>query len=121
MPFKKWLEEALCRLEEWLGGDYTPLEHVGYAVLMQLGALALFGWLNYHAALAAGTASGIAFFLGREHAQAEKRWRKEWGVRDDLSGFDLRYWDWGSILDLLCPVVACFAVAVLALVIYQKI
>lgn len=98
-------------LKDWLGGDYTPLEHVAYAVAMQAGALFAFGWVNFYAALFAGTALGIGFFAGREHAQAEKRWRSEWGQRTVLSGFDLRRWDRGSICDLLCPVVACGLVA----------
>jgi len=94
--------------------DYTPLEHAGYAVLMQVGMLATLGWLNFWAGLAAGTMLGVGFFVGREHAQAEKRWKKDWGRMTHFSGFDLRKWDRGSILDLVCPVVSCTLVGWLA-------
>lgn len=99
------------RLLRILFDDYTPLEHAAYAVAIQLVVLALFGWFDFHAALAGGTMLGIGFFVGREHAQAERRWQPQWGPLTDFSGFNLRKWDRGSVLDLAWPVVACVVVA----------
>lgn len=95
--------------------DRTNFEHAAYAVAMQLGVMAIFGWLHFYAALAAGTALGIGFFVGREHAQAEQRLANRYA--DPVwPAFDMRMWDWNSRWDLIFPAVACGVVAVLLLV-----
>lgn len=59
----------------------------------------------------------IAFFAGREHAQAEYRWVQEFGAgkRTNMplwAGFDPRAWDSASFLiDLVLPGVAAVLAA----------
>lgn len=77
----------------------TNFEHAAYALLMQAVIGGLAGdWL-------AGACFGAAFFLGREHAQAQDQYRL-----GDFSAFDLRKWDWDARLDLLFPLIAVAAV-----------
>jgi len=56
-----------------------------------------------------------AFYVGREHAQAEYRWIAEFGhgKRSNMpwwGGFDYRAWDAVSMLDWLAPALMCSAV-----------
>lgn len=107
------MREALSHI------DRTNFEHAAYAVAMQLGVLALFGRLDFYAALAGGTLLGVGFFIGREHAQAEKRWNPAWGRGTVWSAFDMRRWDWNSRWDLIFPVVACALAALTALALHD--
>lgn len=83
--------------------NQTNFEHAGWALLMQ----AIIGLLTHN--WWAGAAFGAAFFLGREHAQAQRRYNL-----GDFDAFDLRIWSLDARLDLVCPVVAVLAVAGLA-------
>jgi hypothetical protein len=81
----------------------THFEHAGYALLMMLPIGLLTG--NWWA----GAAFGAAFFLGREHAQAQIKYKL-----GDFAAFDVRKWSTDAKLDLLFPVVAVVAVAMIA-------
>ena len=92
--------------------DLSPVYHAMLAVAAQatIGLLTGNWW--------AGAAFGAAFYLGREHAQAEQRWIKEFGDgrRSNMpawGGFDPRVWcnDVASWLDWVLP---SFAVVILA-------
>lgn len=73
----------------------TNFEHAGYAAVMMAAVGLLTGnWL-------AGALFGFAFFLGREHAQAQKAY----GL-GDFQAFDLRKWDWDARLDLIFPAIS---------------
>jgi hypothetical protein len=89
----------------------TNFEHAAYALLMILPFGLLGEWI-------AGAAFGAAFFLGREHAQAEYRWIKTFGdgKRSNMpawGGFDPRVWrgEHDALLDWIVPVVAVVATA----------
>jgi hypothetical protein len=72
----------------------THLEHLIYALLMQaVIGLSSGNWW-------AGAAFGAAFFLGREHAQAQRAYQL-----GDFRAFDFRLWSLDARFDLLCPVV----------------
>lgn len=80
----------------------TNFEHAFYAVLMQVVVfLVTNNWWT-------GAAFGMAFFLGREHAQAQIKYDL-----GDFAAFDIRRWNLDARLDLIFPVVAT---AVLALI-----
>lgn len=73
----------------------TNFEHALFAVLMQcVIGFATGNWF-------AGAAFGFAFFLGREHAQAQKSLNL-----GDFKAFDVRKWELDAKLDLLFPAVA---------------
>lgn len=82
--------------------NITNLEHAGYSLVLLLG--------TYLATrnLTAGVLFGIAFFLGREHAQAQRNYNL-----GDLEA--LAFWKWSldAQLDLLFPVVACIGVGLI--------
>lgn len=94
----------------------TNWEHVGYALAMQAGIGLIYGdWW-------AGAAFGAAFFLGREHSQAEERYiaanggkryetpqRAEWAVI-----YQRQWWDVDSLLDWIMPAAAVIAAALIA-------
>lgn len=61
-------------LKEFFGGDYTPLEHLAYAILIQLIVTLALYWLDPFLAIGAGAAAPIGFFFGREHAQQQDYW-----------------------------------------------
>ena len=90
----------------------TNFEHAAIALIMQafIGLLTGNWWM--------GAAFGTAFFIGREHAQAEDRYIEanggsryktpqapEWAV------FNLKYWDRDALLDWIIPMVAVVLVA----------
>jgi hypothetical protein len=92
--------------------DLSPVYHALLALAAQtaIGLLTGNWW--------AGAAFGAAFYLGREHAQAEYRWIKEFGdgKRSNMpawGGFDPRVWsnDVASWLDWVLPL---FTVVILA-------
>ncbi len=84
----------------------TNFEHAGYALLMQavIGLLTGDWW--------AGAAFGAAFFLGREHAQAQAE-VDDYGLHGDFAAFKVWEWSLDAKLDLLFPVVAVIIVGVL--------
>lgn len=89
--------------------DFTPLYHAISAIAMQLIIGALTG--NFWA----GAAFGAAFYIGREHTQAEYRWIKLFGEGKRANmpwwgGFDKKAWDTGSVLDFVAPIVGVIAV-----------
>lgn len=92
--------------------DITPVEHAVIAVVVQTAWALLTGdWW-------AGAAIGTAIFIGREHAQAEYRYvdanggkRYETPLPPEIGCLRSRYWDVGSILDVVAPAVACVGVA----------
>ena len=80
------------------------LEHPAYALLfMAIIGLLTGNWL-------AGACFGVAFFLGREHAQAEYRVIEHFyeGKRANMpwyGGFEPRGWNVKSILDFVLPII----------------
>ena len=94
----------------------SHLEHTIIALVMQaiLGLLTGDWWI--------GAAFGAAFFLGREHAQAEERYIEANGgsryhtpVAPEWAVFNLRWWDRDALLDWITPTVAVVAVALLSM------
>ena len=82
--------------------NQTNFEHAGYAVLMQVVVGLLTGnWL-------AGALFGFAFFLGREHAQAQAK--IGYTLKGTFEAFDIRKWSLDAKLDLLFPAIAVLAV-----------
>ena len=81
------------------------LEHSAYALLfMAIIGLLTGNWL-------AGACFGSAFFVGREHAQAEYRVIEHFyeGKRANMpwyGGFEPRGWDRKSLMDFLLPIAA---------------
>lgn len=68
----------------------------------------------------AGAAFGSAVFIGREHAQAEYRYIKANGGKryhtplpPEIGCLRMEYWDKGSMLDWIAPVVGTLVVALL--------
>jgi hypothetical protein len=93
--------------------DLTPYQHAVAAVATQaLFGLATGGWVL-------GGLVGCAWFIAREHTQAEYRWIAAFadGKRAAMpwwGGFDPRAWSLDSLLDWLVPVLACAGVALAA-------
>lgn len=86
--------------------NQTNFEHAGYAALMQLVIGLVTGdWF-------AGACFGIAFFLGREHAQAQDK--LGYTFKTTFEAFDVRKWSRDAQLDLLFPVVTCLIILVIA-------
>ena len=78
--------------------NQTNFEHAGYAALMQLVIGIISGdWF-------AGACFGIAFFLGREHAQAQAK--LGYTFKTTFQAFDVRKWSLDAQLDLLFPIIA---------------
>lgn len=106
-------------LKEFLGGDYTPLEHVVIALAIQVVILLLL-WpiIGFIGAVAAGTASGAAAFCGREHAQAERRLVDRGLTLQQATMQALKFWEWnrGSVMDMVCPFVVVLIVGVVLLI-----
>jgi len=92
--------------------DLSPVYHALLAVAAQVLISLLTG--NWWA----GAAFGAAFYIGREHAQAEYRWIKSFGEgkRSNMpawGGFDPRVWtgNYASLADWLVPAVVVVGVA----------
>jgi hypothetical protein len=82
--------------------NQTNFEHAGYAALMQLVIGLITGdWF-------AGACFGIAFFLGREHAQAQDK--LGYTLKTTFQAFDVTKWSKDAQLDLLFPVVTCLVI-----------
>ena len=88
----------------------SNFQHALWAVLFQvpLGLVTGNFWL--------GVAFSSGFFLGREVAQREYKLTNGGSVKDlkPWAGFDILKWGLDAKLDLLFPVVATVAVAVLS-------
>lgn len=86
------------------------LEHPAYAlVFMAIIGLLTGNWF-------AGACFGSAFFLGREHAQAEYRVIQKFyeGKRANMpwyGGFEPRGWNMKSMLDWILPTVLTIAIS----------
>ena len=88
--------------------NQTNLEHTLFALLMQLviGLITGNWWI--------GAAFGAAFFIGREHAQAEAKVRKEgWAKYPEFECFAPRYWSLDAVLDFVVPTLAVVAMALI--------
>lgn len=88
--------------------NVSNFEHAIFALAMQISiGLATGNWW-------AGAAAGAFFFLGREHAQFEKKLTSGGPVGDlnPFAGFQFWKWNLDSKLDLVLPVVATIAVAI---------
>ena len=89
------------------------LEHSAYALLfMAIVGLLTGNWF-------AGACFGSAFFVGREHAQAEYRVIQKFydGKRANMpwyGGFERRGWDMKSMLDWILPTVFTMTIALLS-------
>lgn len=86
----------------------TNFEHAICALLLQMAIGLLTGnwWI--------GAAAGAFFFLGREHAQFERKLVAAGGsvlALNPLAGFQVWKWSLDAQLDLVFPVVATLAVA----------
>ena len=88
------------------------LEHSAYALLfMAITGLLSGNWF-------AGACFGSAFFVGREHAQAEYRVIQKFyeGKRANMpwyGGFERRAWDLKSILDFGLPTIVTAIVLII--------
>ena len=86
--------------------NQTNFEHAGFAALMQLVIGLVTGdWF-------AGACFGIAFFVGREHAQAQDK--LGYTLKTTFQAFDVRKWSLDAQLDLLFPVVTCLIILAIA-------
>jgi hypothetical protein len=86
--------------------NQTNFEHAGYAALMQLVIGLVTGdWF-------AGACFGIAFFVGREHAQNQDK--LGYTFKTTFQAFDVRKWSRDAQLDLLFPVIACCMIMLIA-------
>ena len=95
------------------------LEHSAYALLF----MAIIGLLTNN--WFAGACFGSAFFVGREHAQAEYRVIQKFyeGKRANMpwnGGFEIRAWDLKSILDFVLPIAATAIALVIIAIINTK-
>lgn len=86
--------------------NQTNFEHAGYALLMQtvISLITSNWWI--------GAAFGAAFFIGREHAQAEAKVRKDgWAKHPYFECFAPRYWSLDAVLDFVVPALAVVTTA----------
>lgn len=102
--------------KEFIGGDYTPLEHAAYALLMGcavvIGTFLFTGDISVLAAVLFPT----GFFLGREHAQAEAKIKKKQPelALPEFAAFAIWKWNWGSQMDFYAPFAAVLVTGWLA-------
>lgn len=89
----------------------TNFEHAAYAMLIQAAIGLITGdWF-------AGACFSVAFFLGREHAQAEERYIKaNGGVRanakwPEFGALQPKLWNIDSVLDFVAPAVCVVLMA----------
>jgi hypothetical protein len=88
----------------------TNIQHPAFALLfMGIVGLLTGNWF-------AGACFGSAFFVGREHAQAEYRVIQKFydGKRANMpwyGGFEPRGWDMKSMLDWILPTVLTIAIS----------
>ena len=94
----------------------SHFEHNIIALVMQaiLGLLTGNWWI--------GAAFGAAFFIGREHAQAEERYIEANGgsryhtpVAPEWAVFNLKWWDRDAMLDWIAPTASVLVVALLSM------
>ena len=95
----------LEKLKTFLGGDFTPVEHLVVAVVLQLLLTFIFIWLGLLVSISIGTTAGICVFVGREHAQAESKLRKTLGEKAVIEALKFWKWDYPSQMDLYLPAI----------------
>lgn len=106
-------------LRDFLGGDFTPLEHSVYGFFIQTIVMACLWGLDPMLAIGAGAAAPIALYFGREHAQQQAFF----SGGDDYEGHSLGVleaakfwkWDWPSQMDLYCPTATTLILALIIL------
>lgn len=91
-------------LREFFGGDFTPVEHALYGLLMQVVAIGICKLLGFTDYITMGTLVPILWFWGREHAQAESLLRKN-TTYPELRALAFWQWKYASQMDWYCPVV----------------
>jgi len=97
-------------LADQVGVNRTNFEHAFFASLMQIVIGLVSGnWF-------AGGCFGIAFFLGREHAQAQAT--IGYSLVKTFQAFDVRKWSLDAQLDLLFPVIACLVIYSISLYVF---
>ena len=103
------------KLKEFLGGDYTPLEHVLYGLVIQLIVTLSLWYFSSLLAIGAGVGGVIGIYFGREHANQQDYWSGP----DKLSPLEAaKFWKWDypSKMDLFCPVISTLIIAVIFLI-----
>jgi hypothetical protein len=97
-----WLTNLISKqatLASQIGVNRTNFEHAFFAALMQIVIGLVFGnWF-------AGACFGIAFFLGREHAQYQDT--IGYTIKSSFQAFAFWKWKLDAQLDLLFPIIAC--------------
>lgn len=95
----------------------TNLEHAVVALLIMAAFQVAFVFLGLPIGNWVGAVAGAFFFLGREYTQAERAIAKARGVTilslRWYTALDFRLWSRDAKLDLVCPVAACLAAALL--------
>lgn len=85
--------------------NISNIAHAGLALLFQaiVACLAYFFGVNAFGAAVMGALFAVAFYFGREVAQAERKaGGTPWYV-----GFNVANWSEDAVFDLLFPLVAC--------------
>jgi hypothetical protein len=86
-------------LTSQIGVNHTNFEHAFFAAVMQIVIGLVFGnWF-------AGGCFGVAFFLGREHAQYQHT--IGYTIKSSFQAFAVWKWKLDAQLDLLFPIIAC--------------
>ena len=100
-----WLTNLISKqatLASQIGVNRTNFEHAFFASLMQIAIGLVFGnWF-------AGACFGIAFFLGREHAQYQDT--IGYTIKSSFQAFAVWKWKLDSQLDLLLPTITCLVI-----------
>lgn len=109
--------------KKFLGGDYTPLEHAGISILIQILILIpVYFLIGFTLPILILTALPSIFcFYGREHAQAESRIkssRKSKELTWDITLEAMMFWKWDypSFMDFFLPVLACTLVSTICFI-----
>lgn len=92
--------------------NLSNLSHAALALSAQvvIGMLAYACGSSFVSASVIGGCFAVGFYFGREVAQAERKA----GTPPWWSGFIMTRWSRDAIFDLLCPVVACSALVLVA-------
>ena len=93
--------------------NFTHVEHAIYAMLIQGVFMLVFRAVSLPSGAVVGGAFAAGFFISREHAQ------REYKIGDPSrlmpwEGFDVWNWSTDAQLDVVFPVVAVVAVAIVA-------
>jgi hypothetical protein len=107
-----WFNNLISKqvtLSSQIGVNRTNFEHAFFAALMQIFIGVVFGnWF-------AGACFGIAFFLGREHAQYQDT--IGYSIKKSFLAFDVRKWSLDAQLDLLFPIITCVVIYGISLIV----